>query len=99
MAAQVFWSPTPGTERIVCAAVLYTDGVLLVGPRHFDAVMHKQYAGFGCHLSEAECAQGFLDQYGQFHTREQAWVIAERNGQIIRDHDKTPGRLFSENLY
>ena len=42
--------------------------------------------------------QGFVDQYGRFYTREEAWVIAEKNGQI-KNHVSTPGTLYSECLY
>lgn len=42
--------------------------------------------------------QGFIDQYGKFYDREEAWCVAEKNGQIIRDCG-CPGELYSENLY
>ena len=43
--------------------------------------------------------QGFIDQYGAFLTREEAWPIADTNGQIIHDRDWVTGRLHSEHLY
>lgn len=43
--------------------------------------------------------QGFIDQHGNFYDRQQAWVIAEGNGQIIRYNDGCEGTLYSENLY
>lgn len=42
--------------------------------------------------------QGFVDQYGKFHTREEAWKIAEEQGQI-RQVSGRHGTLFSEDLY
>lgn len=41
-------------QRIVCAAVLYKDGTMLVGPRHFDKVMREQYKRFGIKDSESQ---------------------------------------------
>lgn len=43
--------------------------------------------------------QGFIDQHGNFYSREEAWKIAQANGQIIRRVGGDEGRLFSENLY
>jgi hypothetical protein len=43
--------------------------------------------------------QGFIDQYGSFHTREEAWLIADAAGQIINDREWVTGRLHSEHLY
>lgn len=94
-------------RRIVCAAVSYPKrpDVLPVGPRHFDKVMHDQYMRFfsrGTALGEEESVQGFIDQHGKFLTREEAWVVAEAAGQILRRYDgdtTNGGRLFSDNLY
>lgn len=86
-------------RRIVCAAVLYPDGTMLVGPRHFDNVMRKQYARYGIKDSESESVQGFVDQWGDFLTREDAHSVATQQGQIVRRVGGDNGRLFSENLY
>ena len=91
-------------RRIVCAAVAYPKrpDIMLVGPRHFDKVMHDQYSRFftrGTALGEEESVQGFLDQYGEFLTREEAYEVAKGAGQIIRRCGGDDGRLFSENLY
>lgn len=84
-------------SRIVCAALFSKDGygIVAVGPRHFDATMHRQLPDGGGRNTE----QGFIDQHGTFFTREQAWIIAESNGQIIKRVGGDEGRLFSENLY
>lgn len=91
--------PDPNNRRIVCAAVLYKDGTMLVGPRHFDSIMRLQYKRFGIKDPESESQQGFVDQYGVFLTREEAYVVAKRQSQIIRRCGGDDGRLFSENLY
>lgn len=46
--------------------------------------------------------QGFIDTWGVFHTREEAWKIASHHNQIIRrcgGDTVNGGRLYSENLY
>jgi hypothetical protein len=83
---------------IVCAAVLYPHGLLIAGPRHFDPVMYALIPD-----SERERPQqGFIDQRGNFYNRHDAWVIAEKNGQIryrCGGDETNGGTLFSENLY
>lgn len=83
--------------RIVCAANRFENGPMIVGARHFDQHMVEQMQYMGLKGSDPH-VQGFIDQYGHFYTREQAWKIAEENGQIIREVS-SPGMLFSENLY
>lgn len=103
-------------NRIVSAANYFPGHAHLVSARHWDEQMHKQYdtAKLG-HDARRTLdpsleeypeghlfAQGFIDKFGKFQTREEAWVIAEAAGQIIRrvggDH-VNGGRLYSENLY
>ncbi len=84
--------------RIVCAAVQneFTKDII-IGIRHYDAIMRKQME-----LSPQwgdPAVQGFIDQFGKFYTREEAWVVAELNDQIIRRVGGDNGKLFSENLY
>ena len=44
--------------------------------------------------------QGFIDNYGDWLTREEAWYVAETAGQIIRQTEYgRVGYLYSENLY
>lgn len=91
--------------RVVCAANRMPDGTMFVGARHWDTLMHAQadryieLHGLEEH-SVGEAEQGFMDQWGRFLTRREAWDIAEQNGQILY---KGPGYsgpdLFSENLY
>ena len=46
-----------------------------------------------------EHVQGFIDQRGNFLTREEAWIVAEASGQIIRRVGGDGKKLYSENLY
>lgn len=87
---------------IVCAAVRYPCGTMLVGPRHFDAVMLAQFRRLfapGAAPSEDEGECGFLDQGGAFLTREAAYIVAASSSQILREDRAVNGRLFSECLY
>lgn len=86
--------------RIVCAAIFNDEtGVMLVGPRHFDGVMRNQINSIGyAWTKRSRKRQGFIDQFGNFWDRQQAWKIAEARGQI-RQVSGTKGTLYSEDLY
>lgn len=43
--------------------------------------------------------QGFIDQFGEFMTRKEAWTVAEAAGQIKYPKDYCKGTLYSEDLY
>ncbi len=67
-------------SRIVCAANKHkSSGRIICGARHWDNVMRSQkfedeyYTDF---------KDGFINQFGEWLTREEAWVIAEEQGQI-----------------
>lgn len=96
---------------VVCAA-MFKDDRIITGARHFDKVMRDQMEASEGIAWWKNCKQGFINQFGEFLTREEAWVIADKNGQInLYDpagHNKriaqpanqgTEGILFSENLY
>lgn len=90
-------------NRIVCSAIKSSCGdYMLVGIRHWDAIMVKQSRllrsvdGLGI---DWYGEQGFVDRYGQFLTRTEAWKVAEDANQIIRTCGGDDGKLFSENLY
>lgn len=88
-------------RRIVCAAIMHRGtGRVMVGVRHYcpqmrDQIQHSQQGI----TYWKNVYQGFVDQYGKFHTREEAWTIAKEQGQIIREVDTPPGTLYSEHLY
>lgn len=93
-AARQTWVP-----RLVSAAMLMDDGLIVPGVRHFSpdmrAVLDRIYGGAYKHRVKE---QGFIDARGAFLDREQAWERAEATGQI-REQVSTPGTLYSENLY
>jgi len=84
-------------RRIVCAAIRNGGYDIICAPRHWDSLMHVQVSLSSGNWKAAE--QGFVDQRGEFLTREQAFEVAKAAGQIIRRCGGDEGRLFSENLY
>lgn len=95
----------PPGRMVVCAAVsVQTDEGcrVVIGPRHFDETMQQQFkdALLVADVKHNPPAQGFIDQWGVFMTREQALVVAHRAGQLGRRPKGRPfNQLFSEDLY
>ena len=90
----------PHMRRVVCAANRYGDDLLLLGARHWDKQMHAMADKIGFKRADYEREeQGFIDQYGVFMTRQEAWAVAKAAGQIIRRCGGDEGCLYSENLY
>lgn len=89
----------PGDARVVCAACRDADGRIVTGARHFDAVMMEQIRRSPKPNAWRGGEQGFIDQRGNFLTREQAREIAVQQGQILRRVGGDNLDLFSENLY
>ena len=101
--------PTTGDQvrRVVCAAIRSDSGQLLLGIRHYSRDMQQQIDNRSdghTFLNRTGSDQGFVDQYGWYMTRAQAYDIANAAGQIRRpgacriDEEGT-GYLFSEALY
>lgn len=90
-------------RRVVAAANKYGD-VIVVADRHHSRFMNSQLkilkeAGVIKSIHTRE--QGFIDNQGNFLTREEACIVAREAGQINQVRLKTtPFReLFSEDLY
>jgi hypothetical protein len=89
-------------QRVVCAANrCEKTKQIAIGVRHSFPIMRNNmeamYMG-----SWTTSEQGFVDQFGTFLTREEAWVVASAAGQIIRrcsGDTVDGGTLYSENLY
>lgn len=84
--------------RIVCAAMMNSDKRVICSPRHFDSVAHAAISD-SRRTGWKTAIQGFVDNRGNFLTREEAWPIAVAAGQIIRRVGGDEGCLYSENLY
>lgn len=102
--------------RIVTAANRYGD-FIIPGVRHCGTVMkalvdaigeevlleyHREYWADKVNAPSTEHAeQGFIDQYSQYRTRKEAFVIAKAAGQLI--HSRMPDQhyteLYSEFIY
>lgn len=96
---------------IVCAAMTFdinNIGIfdIITSPRHFDTSCHSMLRyikdTYGSYDVITNPVQGFVDQFGKFYTRTEAWKIAEANGQIrfrVGGDTANGGTLYSENLY
>lgn len=89
------YSVTP--RRVVCAANRHkTKGIIICGARHWDKLMRGQVNAMG--EKPIGWDQGFVDQFGDWMDREEAWKVATDQNQITREVS-SPGTLYSENLY
>jgi hypothetical protein len=90
-------------QRIVCAA-MRKDDIVIVGARHYDKVMRATIELISAVDNQwaysSLVVQGFIDQYGTFLDRSQAFIVAERQNQIRRlCGSESSQKLYSENLY
>lgn len=83
---------------VVCAA-LHVGEELILGPRHYDQTMQRQIQTRPDTVLWYDAEQGFIDQYGAFLTREEAWLVAEKADQLRRRVNGDGEKLYSENLY
>lgn len=68
---------------IVCAANRHREsGLIVCGARYFDPIMRAQMKAMQGFPYWNNCEQGFIDQWGKFYTREEAYKLARANGQI-----------------
>ena len=88
-------------RTIVAAANKLSSGLIVVGVRHHDKIMRKQIEAAGKIKEGRTSEQGFIDNSGNFITREDAVVIAKEAGQLNTFREKTwpEHMLFSEDLY
>lgn len=87
-------------QRIVCAAVKTKSGKVICGPRHYNCFCTM--SDLGILPSHDPNDQGFVNQYNDFLTREEAVIIAEKQGQFDGGGGKPTkpsDQLFSEDLY
>ena len=93
---------------IICAAVKWTNPYtgleMTIGCiRHADGLAQfNTVRDLGPVINKNDIEQGFLDHEGKFYSREDAYVIAKKCGQLsattlANKHAST--ELFSEDLY
>jgi hypothetical protein len=84
-------------QRVVSMAACIVDGSLIVGNRHFCPIMQMTLDQLGIKARgkhDMEQGQGFVDQWGVYMTRQEAWDVAKAAGQIKEVF--TEGVLYSE---
>ena len=85
-------------QQIVVCAANRKDGIIFAGARHCDSVMHGQARAAGMKLTCSE--QGFINQFGEFLTHEEAMQIVKASGQPF-DFKRNGGQdriLYSEGI-
>lgn len=97
------WQPPKDAQvRVVCSACKMTDGTIVLGARHWDGRMIAMASMLNRQRSHDPNDQGFIDQWGRFMSRTEAWKVAEAAGQILYrcgGDTANGGTLYSENLY
>lgn len=97
------------TRVVVCAANRF-ENTIICGARHFDDVMSASILNFYASQSlskenipnhSMDWEQGFIDQWGIFMNRKEAFEVAKNTGQINTRRKKSwpLDLLFSEDLY
>lgn len=103
-----WWDNRKLQRRIVCAAnrfQLKDGGVLVIpGSRHYSkdmALVLDQLRDKVVNDHVSGDNQGFIDQWGEYHNREDSLIIATHAGQInkVRKKGGPDDELFSEDLY
>lgn len=84
-------------RHVVCAANRFPCGLVICGARHWDEIMCNVADRLGLRGGNEE--QGFVDQWQNFMTREEAAQVALINKQPLREMVIKGDYLFSENLY
>jgi hypothetical protein len=99
---QIIEQPKDPVRVVVCAANKYGDKVFL-GARHFDERMRESMEFFDIPKLRKAVGevQGFIDQWGVFMDRKEAYQVALEAGQInVRRPKSIPAeKLFSEDIY
>lgn len=86
-------------QKVICAAIKNASGSIICGPRHFDPIMLEQI-NYSSESGWFRATQGFVDAQGTFLTREEAYKVALKAGQLPQDEGKKGTEvLISEDLY
>lgn len=87
--------------RVVSAAMLMDDGLIVPGVRHFSPDMRAVLGRiYGPDYKYRVEEQGFIDSKGKFLNRRDALHLAHLNGQFLKQMTTmTSTDLFSEDLY
>lgn len=94
------WKNKPA-QIIICAAIKDNKtGHIFLGARHFDKIMRMQIEKSCIKPEPPYTEQGFIDQFGEFISREDALEIVKNNGQPFNAKNNGSSKaLYSEGLY
>lgn len=97
---------------VVCAAIRNKQGKVVCGARHYDSVMRQIFIRkpnwfervilrktFVKDKAWYSCEQGFIDQFGVYMDRQEAYQVAMDAGQVKYGPEHSKGTLYSEDLY
>lgn len=108
------WYEQEGVERRVVSACNRFHDFQIMGCRHWDMTMHATASALGMDVKDGHDnvhayaiengspyeEQGFVDQWGWYMSREEAYIVADRMGQILPHRANISSTtLFSEMLY
>lgn len=94
-----------GDPILVCSAIKIQTNkadLLLLSARHWDNQMRQQFTQSlhsGYEVYRQTEVQGFIDQFGKFYNRKDAYRLAQHNNQIRFELDYETDELYSEMLY
>ncbi len=98
------WEKYNVQRRVAGVANRY-GGIIVMGVRHYSNMMRVALDALGGNdlllqwCGEENYEQGFVDQYGTFLDRKEAWILAEAAGQIRFTKNLPTGELYSEHLW
>lgn len=86
-------------QQVVVCAANRIDGIIICGARHWDKIMCRVADRLGIKGGREE--QGFINQFGEFLTREEAMEVVKASGQPfnIERNGGSDKELYSEGLY
>lgn len=95
---------TNKNEIIICSAVKRADtGQVYYGHRHHQCISaandEMSWKMSREQMKDIKLIQGFITNENRFVDREEAFVIALKNNQILKDSENYGRKLYSENLY
>lgn len=101
---RIFWIKNePEIHRIVCSANRNKEGWVIAGIRHWDLIMNSTLAMMTPENQESFRSirdSGFIDNYGIFRNRYEAFQIAEAAGQLREDPRRcSPSQILGKKLY
>ena len=91
-------------QQIVVCAACKQDDIIICGARHWDKIMNNIYRAMKAadpDIHSSKFDQGFINQFGEFLTREEAMQVVKDNGQPFnkKRNGGSDIELYSEGLY